>query len=168
MKRTYQLRPPHLREAAKKYYHQKRGAKKRKIEWHFTFEEWVQWWKDNLGPDWIKKRGAGIDQYQMARRGDRGPYAVWNVDCLTARQNRGDAIKNGAAVGRPRKVTAQQVAEAERMFLAGHSTSEVVKRTGLTSALLVYHVGNRIDVLRRNNISSLTFKKGKHLTTIYL
>ena len=28
-----------------KYNDQRRNAKRRKIEWHFTFETWLGWWK---------------------------------------------------------------------------------------------------------------------------
>jgi len=87
----------------------KRGAVHRRgIRFYFTFEEWVRWWEENLGPDWMTKRGRGRDQYCMARKGDKGPYAVWNVDCLTNRQNAIDGLKNhplnnkGEAHGRAR------------------------------------------------------------------
>lgn len=72
-------------------------ARRRGIEFHFTFEEWVKWWEDHLGPDWLKKRGLRKDQYQMARNGDTGPYAAWNVQCKTATANGQDRGINGVA-----------------------------------------------------------------------
>jgi hypothetical protein len=53
----------------------------------FSFEEWVTWWEDNLGPDWIRKRGHRADQYVMARNLDRGDYEPGNVYCATASKN---------------------------------------------------------------------------------
>lgn len=74
----------------------KKNARKRGIDFHFTFEEWVKWWEDNLGPDWLKLRGRSSKQYQMARKGDEGPYCVHNVECLTRAENSAqvDTYKN--------------------------------------------------------------------------
>jgi hypothetical protein len=40
----------------------------------FSFEEWLEWWGDDLD-----RRGTGHDQLQMQRIGDQGPYAPGNV-----------------------------------------------------------------------------------------
>lgn len=70
------------------YLLQRWGAKKvRGIEFDFTYEEWLAWWKRNLGPDWFNLRGRHSGQYVMARYRDEGPYAPWNVKCITMRQN---------------------------------------------------------------------------------
>ena len=69
------------------YYGHKWDAGKRGIEFHFTFEEWVKWWEENLGPDWLKKRGPHTGQYVMARYEDKGPYVAWNVECITVELN---------------------------------------------------------------------------------
>jgi hypothetical protein len=80
----------------KKFLVHKRSAKERHIGFKFTYEEWVAWWETNLGPDWINKRGCKRGQYVMARKGDKGPYAPWNVECVTCSEN---------IVGRPPKNT---------------------------------------------------------------
>jgi hypothetical protein len=69
------------------YRAQRHQAIKRGIEWHFTFEGWVAWWVEKLGPKWAEKRGRKADEYCMARKGDKGPYAPWNVECQTSREN---------------------------------------------------------------------------------
>jgi hypothetical protein len=61
-------------ELLKKFHNQKSNAKRRGIEWHLTFPEWVEWW----GKD-IDKRGSGHDKLQMQRFGDLGPYALGNI-----------------------------------------------------------------------------------------
>jgi hypothetical protein len=57
-----------------KYGMQKISAQNRNIEWKFTFDEWVNWWGDD-----IHFRGCKKGQLVMARLGDLGPYSVENV-----------------------------------------------------------------------------------------
>ncbi len=66
---------------------QQDASKVRSIEFLFTFEEWIDWWCQNLGPDWFKKRGRLRGKYCMARKGDTGPYASWNVKCILSEHN---------------------------------------------------------------------------------
>jgi hypothetical protein len=61
---------------------QKNSAKHRGIEWHITFSEWVELWKERW-PD----RGRGMNDYVMARANDMGPYAPWNVHIIPFREN---------------------------------------------------------------------------------
>lgn len=75
--------------------HQRQSARERGIGWLMSYDQWVWWWEKKLGPDWFELRGNRRDQYCMARRGDKGPYALWNIDCITNAQNHKDAFKNG-------------------------------------------------------------------------
>lgn len=72
---------------ANAYLTQKHGAARRGIAFMFTSQEWVQWWEDQLGPNWLELRGNHRDEFVMARKGDKGPYATWNVKCITCSQN---------------------------------------------------------------------------------
>jgi len=65
-----------------KYGEQKNRAIRRNIEWHFTFEEWVAWWGDD-----IDKRGRSKDSLVMARHNDIGPYHPDNVRKATVTEN---------------------------------------------------------------------------------
>jgi hypothetical protein len=65
-----------------KYGVQKFGAKKRGLDFHFTYEEWLDWWGED-----IENRGRGKGQLVMARYGDVGPYHPDNVFKNTAEQN---------------------------------------------------------------------------------
>ena len=61
------------------YADQRRNSKKRGIDFQFTYEEWLDWWGDD-----IINRGKQKGQLVMARHGDTGPYHINNVfkcDC---------------------------------------------------------------------------------------
>jgi hypothetical protein len=63
-----------LEEAMRRYVKQQDNAKRRGIEWEFTFEEWCEIWALHWD-----KRGPGKDQLVMCRTHDQGPYAKGNV-----------------------------------------------------------------------------------------
>lgn len=65
-----------LKRARKAYSGQQSVAKRRDIDWQFTFETWLQWWLDS--GHW-HERGRKRGKYVMARIGDVGPYAANNV-----------------------------------------------------------------------------------------
>ena len=73
-----------------RFWAHKYGAEKRNIPFCFTYSEWLNWWEAHLGPEWYKLRGKTFDTFCMARNGDRGPYAAWNVRCITKRENRAE------------------------------------------------------------------------------
>lgn len=85
------------------YDKQKRHAKERSINFYFNYPQWVNWWEANLGPHWFTFRGRQKGQYCMCRKGDKGPYATWNVECKTVAENKKDACTNGA-IARGEKV----------------------------------------------------------------
>jgi hypothetical protein len=58
------------------YTKARRNALDRGVEWLFDFDGWLKVWKDS---GHYAERGRGQGQYQMARKGDCGPYADWNV-----------------------------------------------------------------------------------------
>src|ERR1700682_433825 len=69
------------------YRRQKRTSGQRGIEFEFEYEDWVNWWIEQLGPDWLQKRGCKAGQYVMARNRDRGLYKRGNVKCITIEEN---------------------------------------------------------------------------------
>jgi hypothetical protein len=79
------------RKTPQYYYNgQKQSAKARGIEWLFTFETWWEVWERSGKYD---KRGCRTGQYVMARHGDTGPYAPWNVSIVEAGKNNADGMK---------------------------------------------------------------------------
>lgn len=75
----------------------------------FTITQWAQWWKDQLGPDWINRRGCRKGQYVMARIGDKGDYTVANVQCILHSQNVKDGSKSMGETNGAAKLTEEQV-----------------------------------------------------------
>ena len=123
---------------------QRQAAKSRGIKWYFTFEEWVNWWEDQLGTRWFEKRGRFKDQYVMARDKDKGPYASWNVQCITSSQNVSDMSKNGSLpVGKRHpmaKLTEEQVRE---IYLSKDLSLEELTRKHNTVIAQIYRIKSR-------------------------
>lgn len=94
------------------FYHHKMGATSRGIEFEFEFEEWICWWESKLGPLWQNLRGRTATQYVMARLADSGPYAAWNVKCITQSENSSERKLNGTAA-RGTKVGTNKLSEEQ-------------------------------------------------------
>lgn len=82
------------KEIRDKYQDQKWMAKCRGIEFRLTIDQWVDWWKSNLGEYWLQKRGCKSGQYVMARKLDKGAYALSNIECITSNKNHSDMKKH--------------------------------------------------------------------------
>ena len=140
-----------LRFAKEQFNAQKKAARRRKIVWNFPFEDWVGWWKDNLGPNWQTLRGKSKGKFCMARVNDTGPYELGNVKCILAKNNvseqkvngtRGDnskrgskGIKNGRA-----KLTENEVRE---IFKTKGTLKEIGDRFGVSFSV-VFQIKKRI------------------------
>ncbi len=72
----------------RKYKIHKSHAKQRGISWRMNYTIWVKIW---LSSQHWHERGKRRDQYQMARFGDKGPYAPWNVRICTIQENQNEA-----------------------------------------------------------------------------
>lgn len=81
------------------YGSQKHTSEKRGISFLFSYDQWVNWWKSHLGPNWFELRGSKQGHFVMARNGDTGPYVEWNVKCVRAEGNHKDRRINGTAKG---------------------------------------------------------------------
>ena len=73
-----------IKAARKMYRDQKSSAKERDIPFLLDFVEWLVIW-DMSGK--LDDRGRLKGQYVMARKGDIGPYAWWNVDIIQCGEN---------------------------------------------------------------------------------
>jgi hypothetical protein len=78
------MRKPYNHE----YHRQKDGARRRNIDWQFTYDTWIEWW----GSD-IVYRGKGPGKLVMSRNGDTGPYSIENCKKITHSQNCSDGQK---------------------------------------------------------------------------
>ena len=70
------------KEARRPYCQHRTNARKRGIEWCFTLPEWWAVWV--ASEKFSQRRRGG---YGMARRGDVGPYAAWNIYICPNSQN---------------------------------------------------------------------------------
>lgn len=66
----------------KAFMSQKAGAKSRGIGWELTFDQWMDFWGDD-----IDRRGQGRNNLQMQRFADAGPYALGNIRKGVPKQN---------------------------------------------------------------------------------
>lgn len=69
------------------YQQHRHGAKRRGIDFNFTYVEWCRWWRAHLGPNWMKRRGKRKGLYVMSRFRDVGPYTASNVRCVECGYN---------------------------------------------------------------------------------
>lgn len=67
------------------YNQQRATAKYREIEFSLTFAEWCDWWGEDFA-----RRGRTTGDLVMARFNDTGPYALDNIEKITANQNTTD------------------------------------------------------------------------------
>ena len=68
------LKDKQVQQYRTKFNIQKYHAELRGIAWQLTFEEWLNWWGDD-----ITKRGSMSDNLCMCRYGDKGPYSIDNI-----------------------------------------------------------------------------------------
>lgn len=77
-----------------RYQQQRASARKRKITFNLTFDQWWSLWQ----PYW-EWRGSHKCQYVMARTGDIGPYELGNVRIDSPTGNVADIYRD-ASTGR--------------------------------------------------------------------
>lgn len=78
-------------DARLKYRQHKSNAKRRGIEFDFTFEEWWDVWAPHYA-----NRGTGPGNLQMCRTRDEGPYKAGNVRIDTRESNSKEAVQTMA------------------------------------------------------------------------
>src|ERR1700722_4160767 len=66
------------------FLRQRCDAKRRKIPFLLTFDQWLKIWIDS---GHLAERGRGSGRYCMGRFGDKGPYAIGNVEIITNNRN---------------------------------------------------------------------------------
>ena len=126
------------------YENQKRAAKLRGIEWTFTFDTWLKWWKDTGKLDF---RGRSRGSYMMCRYNDAGPYSADNVYCGKHSNNIKDSL-NRHGVRRGFKlsfITRSRVSDSLRRKYAElrHANCPLTANTLTADA-----VSKRISVIR--------------------
>ncbi len=74
-----------------KYWQHKTNARRRGIEWLFTFETWWQLWESS--GKW-ERRGDKAGMYCMSRRSDRGAYSPDNCEVKLFEANAVESNEN--------------------------------------------------------------------------
>lgn len=110
---------------------QKGAARQRGIAFEITLEEWIAWWITNLGPAWQDKRGRAVGQYCMARKGDNGPYALWNIECILSTEN--TRYANSGENSAKSKISNKTALE---IFKAEGTNSEIAKKFGVAQGVV--------------------------------
>jgi hypothetical protein len=87
---------PHnpLGYALKMFNHQKAGARKRKIKWNLSFNEWYNWFLSQGIDRNIPQQKINGDAYCMCRIGDIGAYELDNIYLGNMRKNSSEAHTN--------------------------------------------------------------------------
>lgn len=164
-KRSYQFHGAGMKEATAKYHAQKSSAKQRGIEWLFTFEVWIKWWEEQLGPNWLELRGCKADQYQMARFNDEGPYTPENVYCATPKHQGVDRMRNGhVGTGRPLKVDPKAI---EDLFLQGKCPADIARELKIERGAIGYHFPDGLrGIMKEHNIKQMGYWRRGFFITI--
>ena len=111
-----------------RYRQQKDNARRRKIYFLLSFEEWKDIWEQS--GHW-EERGRGIEQYCMSRIGDIGPYEVGNVFIQLRTDNSNDATKGKPSTNKNRKVSEETKEKQHKIQSILHSTPEYKKEQSI-------------------------------------
>jgi hypothetical protein len=122
---------------------QRQAARQREIPFLFSYEQWVAWWEQSLGPDWFAKRGCTKGKFCMARLGDIGSYEASNVKCILHSENLTDASTNNVNVFGSRTVTAVINEEmAREIYLSDRPWRDLSEQYGISiSAIATIRAG---------------------------
>jgi hypothetical protein len=111
-----------------KYNVQKNSASIRGIEWNFTFEQWLNWWGDD-----INLRGRSKNSLCMARYNDCGDYSPENCYKSTTSDNiKLGQLKNDTSdKNRNRKISQAKMKKIHTPFGIFDSRNEAAKNIGI-------------------------------------
>lgn len=123
-------------EFIEKYRMQKLHSKQRGIEFKLTYQEWIDWWGED-----IKFRGRGLGKLQMCRKEDKGAYELGNIFKSTHEQNMKDKKINGTHNSRPKCANNSCIEFVEYMLKQGFSTRYAAKEAGISQRTVV-HIKN--------------------------
>lgn len=122
----------YFRDARVAYSDQRKSAIKRGVGWQFTYEDWVAWWMKHLGQNWFEKRGHKTGQYVMARNGDAGPYAEWNIRCALVEENHNDYnYSKPSQLGKPHRKRLSD-AVVVNVYTMNGTYRDIAEQVGLT------------------------------------
>ena len=118
------------------YNRQRKDATRRNVSWEITFEEWYDWWGDD-----IENRGPYKGQLVMARHNDTGPYKLGNISKLEAGQNARDG-----RTGKPASKTGKTIRLRRKVLTPDGifpSINDAAKHYSVTSHAIRYYVQSK-------------------------
>lgn len=124
------------------FIEQKYNARRRKIAWRLTFEQWLAIWEAS---GHLAQRGRKSGCYVMARNRDRGAYAVGNVAIIAVSKNNSDAHARRKQSKQQRENTARIVKAqwdamtTEQRAERGRAVSESARRSAWENPLMRSH-----------------------------
>lgn len=104
------------------YQQYKYTARKRGVPFLLTYDQWRRIWQLSG-----KTKGRLGHEYCMARKGDRGPYAVGNVRIITNRQNVSESWANGDRKARAKKIAASQTGRVHDLAMVRRRNKSIGK-----------------------------------------
>ena len=111
---------------------QRKNAIKRGINFTITYEDWVAWWRKELGPQWFRRRGRNRGQYVMSRKADKGDYSIGNIECLQCQDNQSNIrLHKPPDWCRNNKITKEAAFDIK---YSGQSAGVLTKRYSITEA----------------------------------
>jgi hypothetical protein len=133
---NYRRRAPQDSADHRIFRAQKQNAYRRKIPFRLTFAEWLAWW-EAFSPNWRELRGRKRGQYVMSRPGDKGPYALGNIEPRLHETNSAVSSPGRANQGE-RCGNAKLTDKLVRQIRAdGRSNTQIAKALGMHSS----HIG---------------------------
>lgn len=115
-----------------RYRKQKKHAERRGIDFKLSYQEWLDWWGDDLD-----KRGRGMGKLQMCRLQDKGCYELGNIFKSTHEQNMKDKIVNGTHRSRPRVADQLCIDFVNSCLQQGLSTRRIAKEAGISQRTVI-------------------------------
>ena len=115
-------RPKLNQPYVEKYRQQKQNARRRGISFEFTYQEWLDWWGED-----IVLRGKGKDKLVMARNNDCGAYSPDNVKKMLNQDNVSDGNKGKIVSVSTRDKLSQQKIGTVRSLETRQKISETLK-----------------------------------------
>jgi hypothetical protein len=104
------------------YWAQKQNARRRGIPFEFTYQEWIDWWGND-----IIFRGKGKDKLVMARNNDCGAYHPDNVTKMLNQNNVSDGNRGKIVSVSTRDKLSQQKIGISRSLETKQKISETLK-----------------------------------------
>lgn len=135
-----------MKLAKLRYSQQKAQSKSRidkngnSIEWHLTFDEWMQIWVDS--GHW-EQRGRGIGKYCMSRLNDIGHYVINNVTIKlhTDNTSEGNLGRIGANLGKIGYMNGKQHSLATKIKISKSSIGRTAWNKGKKGVQTAWNKG---------------------------